>query len=42
MALAQKPKVLLLDEPTTYLDMCRQLELMDFVVDINNRFNMTF
>lgn len=41
MALAQKPKVLLLDEPTTYLDMCHQLELMDLVVDINNRFNMT-
>lgn len=41
MALAQKPKILLLDEPTTYLDMCHQLELMDLVVDINNKFNMT-
>ncbi|MDO4535494.1 MAG: ABC transporter ATP-binding protein [Clostridium perfringens] len=41
MALAQKPKILLLDEPTTYLDMCHQLELMELIKDINKRFNMT-
>ena len=41
MALAQKPKVLFLDEPTTYLDMCHQLELMELVQEINKKFNMT-
>ena len=41
MALAQKPKILFLDEPTTYLDMCHQLELMELVQNINKEFNMT-
>lgn len=41
MALAQKPKILFLDEPTTYLDMCHQLELMELVQEINKKFNMT-
>lgn len=41
MALAQKPKVLFLDEPTTYLDMCHQLELMELVQNINKKFEMT-
>lgn len=41
MALAQQPKILLLDEPTTYLDMCHQLELMELVQEINKKFNMT-
>ena len=40
-ALAQRPKVLMLDEPTTYLDMCYQLELMELVKEINEKFNMT-
>lgn len=41
MALAQKPEVLLLDEPTTYLDISHQLELMELIRGINEKFNMT-
>lgn len=41
MALAQQPKILFLDEPTTYLDMCHQLELMELVQEINRKFGMT-
>jgi iron complex transport system ATP-binding protein len=33
-ALAQQPKILLLDEPLTHLDMINQLELMDLVKDL--------
>ena len=35
MALAQDPDVLLLDEPTTYLDINHQVELLDLLADLN-------
>lgn len=41
MALTQKPKVLLLDEPTTYLDICHQLEVMELVKKLNKDLNLT-
>ena len=41
MALAQKPEILLLDEPTTYLDICHQLEIMELLADFNQEHNIT-
>jgi iron complex transport system ATP-binding protein len=41
MALAQKPGILLLDEPTTYLDICHQLEVMELVGDLNQKHGIT-
>ncbi|MEZ0492229.1 ABC transporter ATP-binding protein [Kineococcus sp. TBRC 1896] len=35
MALAQQTDVLLLDEPTTYLDVCHQVEVLDLLTDLN-------
>jgi iron complex transport system ATP-binding protein len=35
-ALTQEPKVLLLDEPTTHLDISNQLEIMDLIKDLCN------
>ena len=40
-ALCQKPDVLLLDEPTTYLDISYQLEVMELVRTINEKFDIT-
>lgn len=37
MALAQQTDVLLLDEPTTYLDLKHQLEVLDLLTDLNRR-----
>ena len=41
MTLAQRPKILLLDEPTTYLDIAHQLEVMEIIADVNKKFSTT-
>ncbi|HLV72256.1 iron complex transport system ATP-binding protein [Actinomadura hallensis] len=35
MAVAQDTPILLLDEPTTYLDLAHQVEVLDLIVDLN-------
>ena len=37
MALAQQTGILLLDEPTTYLDIAYQIEILDLVSELNRR-----
>ena len=41
LALAQKPEVLLMDEPTTFLDICHQLEIMELVKSLNQEMGIT-
>ncbi|KOP81132.1 ABC transporter ATP-binding protein [Lysinibacillus sp. FJAT-14745] len=41
MALAQETSILLLDEPTTYLDMAHQLEVLEIVKDLNEQHRCT-
>lgn len=37
MALAQQTDILLLDEPTTYLDIAYQVEILDLLTDLNRK-----
>ncbi|WP_053218817.1 ABC transporter ATP-binding protein [Virgibacillus senegalensis] len=37
MTLAQKTETILLDEPTTYLDMTHQIEILDLLFELNER-----
>ncbi|MFI5663056.1 ABC transporter ATP-binding protein [Streptomyces sp. NPDC051684] len=41
MALAQETDVLLLDEPTTYLDISHQLDVLDLLTDLNRERGVT-
>ncbi|MFD0589714.1 ABC transporter ATP-binding protein [Paenibacillus sp. GCM10027627] len=41
MALVQQPNILLLDEPTTYLDIHHQLEIIELVKELNKKHGMT-
>ncbi len=41
MALAQKPEVLVLDEPTTFLDIAYQLEILELLREMNRESNLT-
>lgn len=41
MALAQKTDILLLDEPTTYLDIYHQIEILEMIKELNERYGIT-
>ncbi|MDS9469151.1 ABC transporter ATP-binding protein [Paracoccus sp. MBLB3053] len=41
MALAQETELLLLDEPTTFLDVCHQVEVLDLLTDLNHARGIT-
>ena len=39
-ALTQEPRILLLDEPTTHLDICNQLEILDLIKQLSEEKNL--
>ncbi|MEY2242650.1 ABC transporter ATP-binding protein [Streptomyces sp. BF23-18] len=41
MAVAQGTEILLLDEPTTYLDLAHQIDVLDLITDLNRREHRT-
>ena len=41
MTLAQEPEILLLDEPTTFLDVCCQFEIAELIRDLNRERGIT-
>lgn len=41
MALAQQTDILLLDEPTTFLDIAYQIEILDLLTNLNHKFGTT-
>lgn len=41
MALAQQTDILFLDEPTTFLDITYQVEILDLLTDLNRKFSTT-
>ena len=41
MALAQQTEILVLDEPTTYLDLAHQLEVLNLLKELNEKHNTT-
>ncbi len=41
MTLAQNSRILMLDEPTTYLDLTNQLEILDLLHELNATFQKT-
>lgn len=41
MVLAQQTDILLLDEPTTYLDITHQIEILDLLTDLNRKYGKT-
>jgi len=41
MALAQNTEILLLDEPTTYLDLSHQIEILDLLYELNQKAGTT-
>ena len=41
MALAQQTDILVLDEPTTYLDLAHQLEVLEVLDELNKKYNTT-
>ncbi|MBL7501538.1 ABC transporter ATP-binding protein [Frankia sp. CNm7] len=41
MAVAQRTPLLLLDEPTTFLDLAHQIDVLDLIVDLNRREALT-